>query len=146
MVHDVVPLRDLNYSDREILINCSPLPLASSLYGALHILAWNYHFSSGSFSRTWRISAAIATSYAPGSLLLGWIWMMLAGCESNIKKTIVKKMLRFTKYCIGATFIALYLAESVARGFLTTASFVVLLDSPPSVYEVPGWTAYLPHL
>jgi hypothetical protein len=41
---------------------------------------------------------------------------------------------------------AYVIANMVARTHLFVESFVALPNSPPSTYQIPPWTAYVPHI
>lgn len=51
----------------------------------------------------------------------------------------VDTLLHYIAYFLG--FVAM-----VARLFLVVESFRALPNSPASIYEVPRWTAYIPHI
>jgi len=40
----------------------------------------------------------------------------------------------------------IFAANVLARAYLLVESFIALPNSPPSVYQSPLWTAYVPHI
>jgi hypothetical protein len=105
------------------------------IYGAMHLLAWQYHFPTNAERTTWRY-ASIATA-SSGIIVLVTI---VRGSDWFLKRrylTIIS--LSFVIYLLG-------FAALAARSFLVIESFRALPNSPASIYEVPRWSAYVPHI
>lgn len=109
------------------------------LYGAIHSLAWQYHFPTHAEEIIWRC-ASIATASSGlivlVTMLRGVKWVYL---ELSTWARFAKKSLHAIAYFFGFVAIA-------ARSFLVVESFRALPNSPASIYEVPRWTAYIPHI
>lgn len=102
------------------------------LYGALHSLAWQYHFPTTAEGIVWRCaSVATASSGLVVLLIIVRSWTYYAST--------IRRLLHYTAYFLSFVAIA-------ARSFLVVESFRALPNSPASIYEVPRWTAYIPHI
>ena len=109
------------------------------VYGAIHALAWQYHFPTNAEGTIWRL-ASIATA-ASGlivtlAILRGRLWELGMTPTWHFR---TRSLLHFIMY-------VLYLVAIAARSFLVFESFRALPNSPASIYEVPRWTAYIPHI
>ena len=101
------------------------------VYGAIHALAWQYHFPTNAEGMIWRF-ASIATA-ASGLIVT------LAILRGRLWEDRARSLVHFIMFI-------LYLVAIAARSFLVFESFRALPNSPPSIYEVPRWTAYIPHI
>jgi hypothetical protein len=108
--------------------------LTFCIYGAMPSLAWQYHFPSTAERIIWRC-ASIATA-ASGSIVL---LNMIRGNDRILAHVHAEFSIQFSIYFFGLVAVA-------ARSFLIIESFRALPNSPASIYEVPRFTAYLPHI
>jgi hypothetical protein len=113
--------------------------LTSLVYGAIHSLAWAYHFPTHAEGIIWRC-ASVATA-SSGLIIIvaisrGSRWLIFSKIHWA---PFLYHLLHVFAYGFG--FVAI-----VARSFLVTESFRALPNSPASIYEVPRWTAYVPHI
>lgn len=113
------------------------------LYGAIHSLAWQYQFPTHAEQTIWRC-ASIATASSGLIAMVTAIRNIMQDRERAVwprnvwaKSTCI--LLLAIAYLFG--FIAI-----AARSFLVVESFRALPNSPASIYEVPRWTAYIPHI
>jgi hypothetical protein len=102
--------------------------LASFIYGTMHLLAWQYHFPTDAERLVWRCASVMTASSGLITFLTlfrrsKWdcFWLPLITCLFG--------------------FVAI-----AARSFLVFESFKALPNSPASIYEVPRWSAYVPHI
>lgn len=114
------------------------MTLTFSVYGGIHLLAWQYHFPTTAESIMWR-SASIATASS------GLVILSLNAAESlyykfDWKYDHVIRNLGLSSAAVLAS------AAVVARSFLFIESFRALPNSPASIYEVLRWTTYVPHI
>lgn len=102
------------------------------VYGPIHSLAWGYHFPTHAEAIVWRC-ASVATASSGLIVLLTIVisWTDYRGA--------LDKLLHIIAYFLGVVAI-------LARSFLVVESFRTLPNSPASIYEVPRWTAYIPHI
>jgi hypothetical protein len=116
------------------------------LFCALHLLAWNYDFSTPREVFLWRIFAAAGSGASGLSLLclvpyfgsrhikiglLGWH-------DTGEQNERYEHVLFLIMFLSGL----LYLA---ARFYLLFAIFYSLRSMPPRVYDTPNWVVYIPH-
>jgi hypothetical protein len=106
--------------------------LAFLVYGAIHSLAWEYHFPTNAEGIIWRC-ASVATASS------GLIILLIIVRERTSYSGTSRKLLHGMMYFL--CFVAI-----AARSFLVVESFRALANSPASIYEVPRWTAYIPHI
>lgn len=106
------------------------------IYGGLHLLAWRYQFQTRVEGVLWK-AASIATAstglvvvivQAADNVPLRWPW------EDQIETALTMLALLIVAVVV------------VARSFLIVECFKALPNSPASVYEIPRWTAYVPHI
>jgi hypothetical protein len=109
------------------------------VYGAIHSLAWGYHFPTPAEGIVWRC-ASVATA-SSGLILLVTIirGSLRKGDWKYTWKGPARSFLHVVMYFL--CFVAI-----AARSFLVVESFRALPNSPASIYEVPRWTAYIPHI
>lgn len=108
------------------------------VYGGIHLLAWQYYFPTEAENLMWR-SASIATASS------GLVILFLNAVESIWLKFTWRFDDVLRKLGLGFVVI-LTSAAIVARSFLFIESFRALPNSPASIYEVPRWTTYVPHI
>jgi hypothetical protein len=130
------------FGDRGIIV---PLILTSVflVYGGLHLLAWQYNFQTNAEGIMWRTALTVTAS--SGLLIL------LAETTNHLDRLQPQSFVLRQVCRIGSdVFLALFLLsigiEILGRSFLVIESFRALPNSPSSVYEMPRWTAYLPHV
>jgi hypothetical protein len=142
------------------------LLLAGSLYGGIHLFAWNGPFPSGIERLLWRISCLIITS--PVALVL---LAILTGCLMFLVWVIVeifdacmpiKRLLRWLYGPIGTLLDTeigefffwliffsilgiLALVYAAARTYLVVECFINIAHLPDAVFQEPNWSQYIPH-
>ena len=123
-----------------------PLILTSVflVYGGLHLLAWQYNFQTNAEGIMWR-AASIVTASSGLIIFLAQTWDYLDDFYLPIHHRLRRLRDVFSD---GLGYFAIFLmgVEILARSFLVIESFRALPNSPSSVYEIPMWTAYLPHV
>ncbi|MCJ1437410.1 hypothetical protein MMC27_006797 [Xylographa pallens] len=133
--------------------------LSGFLYGGFHALAWDYYFISEVQRRLWQVSAITIMAAAPftafGLRLTAKLHKRLVytierhfshshaynAASVGFKNLIflTMRLLGISFYCAGS----LYLA---GRVYLVVESFVNVMNLPESVYQLPVWSAYFPHI
>ncbi|KAF8327814.1 uncharacterized protein EI90DRAFT_2927562 [Cantharellus anzutake] len=98
------------------------------IFGGIHCLAWSFPFPTRTEMILWRVSAIYVT-VAPAFLFLA----VLAEHHSHLDEAI---------YVIIAVLIPLYAA---VRVILLVLTFSSLRSPPPSLYQTPSWSSFLPH-
>ncbi|KAI9765430.1 MAG: hypothetical protein M1840_007388 [Geoglossum simile] len=105
------------------------LPLATLLYGALHVAAWNEYYPSDVERTLWRVSA-LYLACAGTAYMISVKWY-LDGLVGDLLPVLL--FLAFIVYV-------------AARVFLVIECFISLRELPVEAYQTPIWTQYLPHL
>ncbi|KAH4119838.1 hypothetical protein HBH64_141750 [Parastagonospora nodorum] len=108
----------------------SSMIIISLAFGAVHIVAWNFHFPSPTEQLLWRISS-IGVTTVP-------VLIVLMLMEEDIYKRILRRTLwdaLFWPFAISYTLFRLYMFIEM---------FISLRASPSSVYQTPQWSQYFP--
>ena len=119
----------------------SGIGLPAVVYGVLHGLAWNFPFAFALEAKLWRVSA-ICT--AGSGLLISCLSTVRSSIFGSLPNTAIGA-LRMIGFVMNTTVTVVTLLAAFARIFLVLESFIAVPDSPGSAYEVPRWSAYLPH-
>jgi hypothetical protein len=119
-----------------------PLILTSTClaYGGVHLLAWQYNFQTNAEGIMWRIASTITAS--SGLIVL---YVQTVSYLWNLTDLLLMRLVHFFFWILMAPAYFILAAEILGRSFLIIESFRALPNSPSSVYEIPRWTAYLPH-
>lgn len=128
--------KELTMSLQTIQGKFVPLIMISTflLYGGIHLLAWQYRFPTEAEATMWR-AASVATALS-GLVVLA----------DNIHGCGVSEFFDTSSYFGWMLGLVLCSVATIARSFLFVESFRALPYSPASIYEVPRWTAYIPHI
>ena len=124
-----------------------PLILTSVflLYGGVHLLAWQYNFQTNVERTMWRI-ASIITASSGLIILLAQTKEYLKQSYSRLHwNTLLERLTGWSLKGVSISAYFLIVLEILARSYLVIESFRALPNSPSSVYEIPRWTAYIPH-
>ena len=116
------------------------LGVAATLYGTLHAVAWNFPFHTQAETQVWRLSALYSAA--------SWITYPMMDYVSRLDdKIYITSIPRKYIVIVGRALLLVFtFAAIVARAFLVLESFIALPSSPASVYAVPRWAAYFPHI
>jgi len=127
-----------------------------TIYGGLHLAAWNEHFPSSAERLCWRISAiylagsavlfSLASVYDGPFLALmgengsaGKAWRGWRGCCIQWGIECVRTILGGVLSVCGMLYVC-------ARCFLVVEAFISLRALPVEAYATPEWSQYLSHL
>ncbi|KAI1627818.1 hypothetical protein EDD37DRAFT_277949 [Exophiala viscosa] len=127
-----------------------------TIYGAIHLSAWNAHFPSSPERLCWRISAiSLAGSAFLFSLASVYDGPFLAGTRENGSEGTSRQgwrgwCIRWGIECVRTVFGSMLFICGVvyvcARGFLVVEAFISLRALPREAYDTPQWSQYLSHL
>jgi hypothetical protein len=124
--------------------------IAFIVYGGLHLLAWQYNFRSTTGAVLWKVSAISIASFGVGDLFVVLFCLHLAAIElaampagSGRRTHCLTLTCGIALICMSYVWIPLNLA---ARTYLFVERFIALPNSPPSTYQIPYWSAYIPHI
>lgn len=142
------------------------LAVAGSLYGGLHLVAWNAAFSSKIEEILWRIAASSValTGILVGPLVL-WSRFAIAdrGLTGLLKRNWEGQELRQSKknrikiwgeIILAALFLVfmctlvplLWFTYIFSRVYLVVECFKNLAHLPAGAYQLPQWSSYVPHI
>nr|OQO29073.1 hypothetical protein B0A51_03408 [Rachicladosporium sp. CCFEE 5018] len=128
------------------------LTLALALYGAVHLLAWQYNFSTKAEAVLWKsaggCTAAFGLVFGLTSVffkILGHLIHSHNTAPSQYSPNPWNLGIYRIQDSLKAGLIVLLVVDIIARAFLVLESFVALSNSPLSVYEVRTFAAYFPH-
>lgn len=121
--------------------------ISPSVYGLLHLLAWNDSFPTCIEHILWRISTVVVTASGMaifltvfvGAALEEWFRYMLDVDNVNWTAAMIRTLLHILVYSI----VLLYI---LARLYMIIETFRQLLYLPPDAYQVASWSYYLPHI
>jgi len=128
--------------DDDTVITILVLTLTFLAYGSLHLLAWQYKFQTNAEGLMWKI-ASVTTASSGMIFVLLQLMSSLRFIHLNPYKAWVST---FGYRVAVVLLIIVVIFEFLARSFLVIESLRALPNSPSSVYEIPRWTAYLPHI
>ncbi|KAF8331766.1 uncharacterized protein EI90DRAFT_3057259 [Cantharellus anzutake] len=97
------------------------------IFGGIHCLAWSFPFPTHTEMILWRVSAIYIT-VAP-------VFITLAGWLSDHVDDDLGMMIM----------VLLLLVYAVARVILLVLTLSSLRSPPPSLYQTPSWSSFLPH-
>lgn len=138
-----VPDTELSH---KLALLCSATALASGLFGSFHALAWNFVFGTHAERVLWRFSS-ICIALFPAVALPLVLLVIPSRPSEEIKRLFQEERLYWSLGTVVILCLGAYsLGNLLARTYLVFESFYALPDSPPSVYVVPHWAAYLPHI
>ena len=103
---------------------------ASIIFGAIHCIAWSFHFATLQEQWVWRISAILVLGLPIPYLALGY----LLNPEEN-KVT-----------WLGWTIVGILCLYTIARIILLILPLIALRAIPPGAYVQINWVSFLPHI
>jgi hypothetical protein len=107
--------------------------ILSTVYGSIHLTAWNFTFPSLLERIIWRISCIIIASSAPG------VFLTAIAVDRMDGRYIIKIFIALTLWLIAGLY-------SGARVFIIIESFISIRKLPLGVYVTVDWSKYIPHL
>jgi len=116
------------------------------VFGASHLIAWNFHFPTAVERWMWR-GAALSVSAYP---LLAFCYLSLGGPRIIHKfgASGLSFALEEGDYHIAASLLGIFtvVVISLARMYLVLEAFISLRALPTGAYEAMSWSGYLPHI
>ena len=112
------------------------ITISGFLYGGLHLLAWNAPFRSRTEEWLWRSSGI--SIMVSGLYIIPILLLLVSSGDSGLSD------FRFCLSCVLGLFLGpVYV---VARVYLVVECFINLAYLHDSVYEMPSWSQYFPHI
>jgi len=133
------------------------LPVVAAIFGALHCIAWNFHFPSHIEQLLWRIGSLTITLiplvpyvfYAVGfaieflqKFLDGFPFISLPRTVKNVLEAVGMTLLVIIAFLGGAGLVAYMLA----RLLLLMQAIMLLRKQPESAFYAINWSNFLPHI
>lgn len=112
--------------------------IITALFGAVHCLAWSFHFPSETERHLWRI-ASIITTVVPTL----WIVIYTLSLMDYLDLLGGFGLGSRTQSYLSGLIVPVYLG---ARAILLVIAFISLRSLPPAAYETVYWTTFIPHI
>lgn len=131
---------------------CSGLILASFCYGGIHLTAWNAPFLTHVQMILWKVACLGTAAFGPVAciflpLLLAWDDFEKSGEKDKKLGHIAAETYVSTVFYFGSFVLSLLILFYVfCRVFLVVECFIALSHLPDTVYEIPVWSRYFPHI
>lgn len=109
--------------------------ISGFLYGGLHLLAWNAPFRSRTEEWLWRSSGI--------SIMASVLYIILLSLLLYPKGSKLSHFRHCLFWLLAFFFCLVY---AVARVYLVVECFINLAYLHDSVYEMPNWSQYFPHI
>ena len=128
--------------------------IVSSLYGGIHLLAWNAPFLTPFQRVYWRASSLVIVFSGPTFGCFAAFFNNRTFAHFWQQKRVDAKMLEMVKY-LTADFLLMFfwiisfplvMVYIPSRIYLIVECFLQLSRLPPAAYEVPQWSQYFPHI
>jgi len=134
-------------ADRELLFGII-LPVVAAIFGALHCIAWNFHFPSDIEQLLWRIGSLTITLTPPASACIAFIIIFLVDKDYHLSLrqcvgTVMTDMLWAIVAFLGGAALVAYM---LARLLLLTQAIMLLRKQPESAFYAINWANFLPHI
>ena len=137
-------------ADSELLFGII-LPVVAAIFGALHCIAWNFHFPSDIEQLLWRIGSLTITLIPPASACITFIIVFLLdflrkeyglSLRECVGPVMVDMLWAIFAFLGGAALVAYMLA----RLLLLTQAIMLLRKQPESAFYAINWANFLPHI
>jgi len=138
---DRAPLQHRAYNLMEIFDDLSTLYvsiLTGLFYGGLHLTAWNAPFPTHTQMLLWRLSGL--TLVASGFIYIG---ISVTFVYFEEKDSFTAEIINFLSTLLFGLFLLFYV---FCRFYIVVESFITVAYLPDSVFHVPAWSRYFPHI
>jgi hypothetical protein len=112
----------------------------SVVFGAIHCIAWSFHFTTLQERWTWRISAILVSGFP---VVIATFSVFLTAFEKEENRTMWIELYENFLSTILMTMTCLYI---IARVALLLLPFVALRALSPDAYVELNWVSFLPHI
>jgi len=114
--------------------------LISIVFGAIHCIAWSFHFPTSQEQWLWRISAILVSGLPFSITTLVFLWMVFEDEENET--TWIKFYNNFMRLIMGP----MTCSYIIARILLLILPFAALHALPRTAYDQIDWVSFLPHI
>ncbi|KAL1798316.1 hypothetical protein ACET3X_002353 [Alternaria dauci] len=118
------------------------LAIAGFIYGGVHLAAWNTMFRTKMEEYLWKISAISLAASGPMGVCVIFIfrsWNIEREDDMSLGRFLLTSLLMFILPAVGVVYV-------VARVYLIVESFLNLTYLEASIFVVPNWLQYFPHI
>jgi hypothetical protein len=118
------------------------LAIAGFLYGGVHLAAWHTPFKTKIEENLWKISAVSLAASGPLGVCVIFIsrsWKIEREYDMSLSRFLLTCLLMFILPVAGVVYV-------VARVYLIAESFINLTYLEQSIFVVPNWLQYFPHI
>jgi hypothetical protein len=120
-------------------------PPLAVIFGAIHCIAWSFHFPTVQEQLVWRLSAASVSAGPVLIFALAWLFNIF-GRQFGKSTTFRKNLGIVGMFVVFALVVALVVIYAAARIALLVLPFTALRALPPAAFVDIRWTSFLPHL
>jgi hypothetical protein len=131
------------FQDARYAIIIAP-PLAV-IFGAIHCIAWSFHFPTAQEQLVWRLSAASVSAGPVLIFLLVWIFDIF-GRQFGKSTAFQRKLGVVGMFAVFPLVVVLVVIYAAAKIALLVLPFTALRALPPAAFVDIRWTSFLPHL
>jgi len=149
--------------DHEVLVAFG-LPVVAAIFGALHCIAWNFHFPSDIEQLLWRIGSLTITLIPSVPFVVIYALVLIVvllefleeryGFDPSIPSISLPQSVKNVLEAVGGTLVVIILflagaglvAYMLARLLLLTQAIMLLRKQPESAFYAINWTNFLPHI
>ena len=118
----------------------APAVCVATVFGAIHCIAWSFHFATLQERWVWRISAVLVSGLP---ILFLLCTLPLEGFDAENITTRKKFYMASSALILVLLITPLYF---IARIALLVLPFIALRALPPSAYIQVNWVSFLPHI
>jgi hypothetical protein len=127
--------------------------MASIVFGAIHCIAWSFHFATPIEALLWRLSAVSITAIPALLMVAGEVAIRQLGTIPGIQRRELSRSRRrgeALQLLLGKVWtfasLPLILLYIIARIITVVLAFINLSSLPPGAFETVHWTTLIPHL
>ena len=143
-------------SDDALVLYAFVLPLVATIFGAMHLIAWRFHFPSHVEQLLWRIGSVAITALPSVVLACALSFAAVVYIRSMLEETFdIQLDLNFhipMSLKVAVNFIGAWLAGAglvgymVARLLLITEAVILLRNQPKSAFYAINWSRFMLHI
>lgn len=117
------------YDDVDMTVGHMSFGLAA-LFGAIHCIAWSFHFSSSTEQTLWHVASVVITVAPLLLIFLGWF-----GWSDTKEIPLIRPMM-----------VVLTVLYTIARVILLVLPLMLLRSLASGIYDTVHWTTFIPHI
>jgi hypothetical protein len=131
--------RFTQFDDLDDKYGGSALSISWMVFGALHLVAWDFQFPSRAEKIIWRVASL---TLVIGGFFSGYVSLI---SFLALSRSVSRSLSRFA-FALLDDRASILVYAFLARMFILALMLASLRDLPASAYETVSWTTYIPHL